>query len=49
MHCYVSGGENNRMGGGDDHWRRTRGKAEEDARSQNKEEQCGSKEVRVHL
>ena len=49
MHGYVSRGENNRMGGGDNHRRSTRGKAEKDARSQNKEQQCSSKKVGIHL
>ena len=49
MHGYVSRGENNRMGGSNDHRGSTRGKAEEDARSQNKEQKRGSKKVGIHL
>ena len=49
MHCNMGRGKNNRMSGGDDHRRSTRGEAEEDARSQNKEQQCGSKKIGIHL
>ena len=49
MHGYVGRGENNRVSGSNNHRGSTRGKAEEDARSQNKEQQCSSKKVGIHL